>query len=459
MNLYLGDLMNLRSSTDIVEYIRNIYVGVEDIYIPALISEGNYIRDLEADFYLKLIIKHKEIPIKKTWLLDNLQYSLPTEYSLNELDKEQLYELFTHNLIVYRNHKNSSVYQVNPLMTTSEAYQEHGVKNLRYVEAYFSEEYLQNKGDLVLEYTKKEKDEYLNILKNFLKEFIIYKKDEKWGNSYELIAEFEYRNKNHNSIKDNYKNTNEGFIEYSHSEKHGLYLRGSIKVPFEYSISNKRAIKVIDLGSKHVREHNPENYNGDTEEGFIAFSSDVINILKQDYFFYDIQMIEKENPDNTVLVDYMENKVVFWEAEYNKLSIRLKNKIDDYNIIPNIEKESIISKAMASMQLEASWNWDKELEPDKKLAYLIKSQMFEKAVDMNMNFLYPQNINQLKGFILQIEKLTSITLEQFNVNAKEVQLLIDIRADKEIESMESEKITDLYLKYCYAIGRILEGGN
>lgn len=116
---------------------------------------------------------------------------------------------------------------------------------------------------------------------------------QQWDSAYELVAEFEYRNKNHLPLTESYVNSSSGVIDYYHSDKQGLYLRGSIKVPFKYSKSSVRSIKVIDLGTHELRTHNPDHYNGDTEEGFVVFSKKAVDILQEEYFFYDIEMIEK----------------------------------------------------------------------------------------------------------------------------------------------------------------------
>lgn len=454
--MYLDKLQKLNSTNDIINFIKSIYESTEGLYIPALVSEGDFIDELEADFYMKLVLKHTELTINKTWLMDNFSFNLPIFSNIKEPSEENIRKMFIHNLIVYKNYRNASIYQVNPLLTATELYQENGIKNLKYVEAYFDEEYQSNKGNLILNYNKKENNEYLNILKGFLAEHVVHE-EQKWEHPYELVAEFEYRNKNHSPLKENYTNTNSGFIDYFHNDKHGVFFRGSIKIPLKYSQSNVRPVKVIDLHTKHVRKHNPNHFNGDIEEGFVVFSKEVMEILQKDYFFYDIQMIEKAYLQNSVLVDYLGDKVVFWEAEYNKLPTQLKDKIDHFNITPTDER--IISEAMYSMQLEVSWNWDKALEPDKKLAYIIRNKIFERAIDMNLNFIYPHNVKDLQSFINKIENLTQINLENFNTNATDVKTLITIRDGKYKDNISEKDIEILYLKYCFAISEIFGGKN
>jgi hypothetical protein len=160
-------------------------------------------------------------------------------------------------------------------------------------------------------------------------------------------------------------------------------------------------------------------------------------------------MVDKMNIDNTYLVDVLEDMIVFWEAEYNKLPNQIKDKIDSYNFVPK-DKNGFTSEAMFAMQLEANWDWDKKLSPEYKLANLIRENAFNRAIDLGVSFIKPQTVEDLKEFILKIEALTNIKLEKFNQNSVEVKTLINIRQDGDSES-NLKDLNLLYQKYCYAI--------
>lgn len=456
MNKHLTALQKFRNTNDILDYIKNMYSVSEDLYIPAILNVGDYIGGFGMDFYVKLTLKHKDLPINKTWLTSNLTYSLPDVQNIHEINNFELNDLFIHNLIVLRNYGKSSVYQINPLLTGLESYVEAGVKQLQYVESYFSEEYQEGRGTSILGYVKEDSLEQLTVLKSFLAEFIIHE-GQKWDHSYELVAEFEYRDKNHEGLNENYSNTESDFLDYSYSPEHGVFFRGSTKLSFSHNRSNVRSIKVMDLKSHEIRDHNPNHYDGDTEEGFVVFSKEAIELLKDDYFFYGVEMIEKKDLNNSVLVDYLGDRVVFWEAEYNKLPTVLKDKIDKYNIVP--EDNNYISEAMIAMQLEVSMQWDKNLEPDRMLSRVLKREMFARATDMDLNFIHPNNEEELQSFINSIENLTKIRLEKFNTSLKDVKKLIEIRNNAKKEKVLNDQVnelTELYIKYCYAIYTELE---
>ncbi|MGL5558660.1 MAG: hypothetical protein ACRDC3_05875, partial [Paraclostridium dentum] len=212
-----------------------------------------------------------------------------------------------------------------------------------------------------------------------------------------------------------------------------------------------RSIKVVDLNSGDEREHNPNHYDGDTTEGFICFNTDVIEILRNYYFFYDLHIFDKDNIENRYLIDVLDDKVVFWEGEYNKLPRFIKDKIDIYNFVPEI-KNGIISQAMSAMQLEVDWNWNEKLSPDYKLANAIREVSFNRALDLGITFITPNNIEEMKHFILNIEKLKNIKLERFNTRAKDVSILIKIRDEIKLDE-DIKDLQLLYKKYCYAIYR------
>ncbi|MDA2381439.1 hypothetical protein PDN41_06485 [Bacillus cereus] len=430
----------------IQKIFEDFYVGE---YYPAIIEEGKYTRESGTDFYLKLVLKHQSVPINKTWLKNNLIHGISDPYDVGE---ETVFnnDAFIHNVITTRNYKMNSLYQLNPLLVT-DAYSEYENKNNIYVNAYFNNEYSTIKGKPVL----KELDSgNLGVFKNVFKDFINKPEDNCYP-KYELVAEFEYRSHEvHIEEMFGEIKMDMGLIEVE-SNKNNLYVRGSVKIPYVF-LDNKQGsnIKVIDLFSKRERKHNPNNFNGDSEEGFVCFKKPVVSVLSDYFLFYDIEMIDKNNHSNRYLVDEFEDKIVLFEAEYNKLPNSIKDKIDEYNYIPDVESELIISKAMYRMQLEGSWNWDEELLPDKKLANTIKMSLLNKALDVSLSFIYPSNMEMLQQFILKLESITDIKLDNFDISNNDVKRLISVRKNEHIE--ENLDLIDLYMKYCYTVNKEIE---
>jgi hypothetical protein len=442
---YLNLLKRTNSISGLINEIKAIFENFEDNdYIPAIVEEGTFTTEYGEDLYIKLVLKHHSIKLDNTWLKNNLSFGVEEPFSFDNKINENA---FIHNVITQRKYKSRNLYQLNPLLVTDEI-DEYEYTNSNYVNAFFNDEYSSIKGLPVLKSTK---DHNLLILK---KVFDNYLNDPK-GNIYpkfELVAEFEYRTHNNHFSKttSEFYKTTDAYIKVDNN-KNSIYILGSVLVALLKGNVNKqkRNIKVIDLGGFKPREHNANHFDGDTIEGFVCFKPEVINLLKDYYYFYDLQMIDKSNLQNTYLVDILKDKVVFWEGEYNKLPTLIKDKIDSFNFVSE-NKNGIISEAMAAMQLEADWNWDKKLTPELLLANLIREKSFKRAIDMGISFVEPKDTEDLKDFILKIEALTGIRLEKFNTKGDDVKRLISIRQGTTLK-YENVNLKLLYQKYCYAI--------
>lgn len=442
---YLNKLNNINSILVLVNYIKSIFTDIKDQdYMPAIVEEGSFTLEQGEDLYIKLVLKHQSIKLENTWLVDNMALNLeePTDYR-NEINNSA----FCHNVITYRKYKSRNLYQLNPLLVSDEI-NEYEYTNSNHVNAYLNNEYSNLKGQSVLKSTR---DIKLMILKKVFKPFINEPHSNKYP-KFELVAEFEYRTHNFGFevVQESIYKSSDYFLRVDKG-KDALYILGSVIIPpFESKNEGfKRNITVLDLNNLHPREHNSNHFNGDTIEGFVCFKPEVISILKEYFYFYDLQLVDKNNNDNTYLVDVLGDKVVFWEAEYNKLPDYIKNKIDFFNFVPN-NKNKIISPAMSAMQLEVDWNWDRKLTPEYMLANLIREKAFKRAIDAGLSFTEPQNKDELKDFILKIEFLTNVSLEMFNSSSDDVKQLINIRNGSNISS-PVEDLKLLYLKYCYAV--------
>jgi hypothetical protein len=445
-NNYLSQLKKVNTVQELVEEILSVFNDYEgDDYIPAIIEEGTFTVEYGEDLYVKLVLKHQSIKLEKTWLKGNFVFGLEEpKYSRSEINQNS----FIQNIITYRRYKSRDLYQLNPLLVSNEI-NEFEYKNSNYVNAFYNDEYSNLQGLPVLKYSS---NNNLLVLKKALKNFI-NEADSNVYPKYELVAEFEYRShSNHLNIEDSSDYLSERAKINIDKNENTVYILGSIILPVDIKkkVNNIRGIKVIDLKNLKPRAHNNSHFNGDTIEGFVCFKPEVTEVLKNHYYFYDLQIIDKTNLQNTYLVDVLEDKVVFWEAEYNKLPDIIKNKIDSYNYIPN-DTKGIISEAMSAMQLEVDWNWDKKLTPDYILANLIRERILNRAIDMELSFVTPNSQGDLKQFINKIENLTGIRLERFNSNSEDVKALLRIKNGELLSKLRSEDIRLLYKKYCYAI--------
>lgn len=441
---YLKNIKRAKTIHNLIEEIKEIFIGFEGEYIPAIVQEGTFTREQGEDLYIKLVLKHSSIPLEKTWLKDNLSFYLeePTNYE-NQINQEA----FIHNVITQRKYKSRDLYQLNPLLVSDEI-NEYEYTNSIHVNAFFNDEYSNIKGLPVLKSTNEHK---LLVLKKALKKYLNDQISNHYP-KYELIAEFEYRTHNKHFTKTSSETfqLRDSYIKVD-SNKNSTYVLGSIYIPLldNNIIEKKRNIKVIDLGGFKPREHNFTHYDGDTIEGFVCFKPEVMNIFKNYYYFYDLQMIDKYNIQNSYLVDVLDDKVVFWEAEYNKLPVSIKDEIDPFNFVPE-GSIGIISDAMAAMQLEVDWNWDNKLDPGLSLANLVREKSLKRAIDMGISFIEPDTTDELRDFILKIETLTSVRLENFNSKLKDVKRLISIREGDKL-NINTLDLKALYHKYCYAV--------
>lgn len=431
---------------DLETWIKTMFENEESEYIPALINEGGYTSKEGEDFYLKLVIAHNKVDLTKTWLKMNMSFGLIDPDSDNG---DKLYQKLIENIITMRNVKGNSLYQINPLLIGDEV-EELEYDNSTVVNAVYKGG--SKKNELIL---KSDGSKGLYLLKKIIEPYL-NEPDNNIYPKYKLIAEYEYRthNKKFQNIKTTEYKTKYGIHDVSINDK-GMWVKGSIIIG---KLKNKsisgRAIDVIDMASLKVRAHNPNNYDDDTQAGFVIFKKDVIDILKKYYYIYDLIIVEKDDIQNSIIIDILSDKVVFWEGEYNKFSDEMKNKIDPFNYIPE-RIENIISPAMMAWQLEVDWNYHKKLFPNQMLANLIRKNYFKNAVDVGISFYEPNNKSEFREFILKLESVTKITLERFNREIKDVKNLYDIYEKNDIILSESE-IIELYQKYCYQIYKGIE---
>lgn len=442
----LEKIKKMNNIDDLEVFIKNIFEDEENEYIPAIINEGGYTSKEGEDFYLKLVIAHNKVNLLKTWLKENMSLGLIDPDWGNDDD---LYQKLIENIITMRNVKGNSLYQINPLLVGVEV-EELEYDNSTVVNALYKGG--SGKSELIL---KSDGSKGLYILKKIIEPYL-NETDSNIYPKYKLIAEYEYRT---HDKKFRYQNVPEykskyGIHEISIDNK-GMWLKGSIIIGRlkNESISG-RAIDVVDMGSLEVRKHNPNNYDDDTQAGFVIFKKEVLDILKNDYYIYDLTIIEKDDIQNNIIIDILSDKVVFWEGEYNKFSDEMKNKIDSFNYIPE-PIENIISPAMMAWQLEVDWNYHKKLFPNQMLANLIRKKYFNNAIDVGISFYEPNNIIEFREFILKLESITKITLGNFNPEIKDVKNLYNIYGKNEITLSESE-IVELYQKYCYQIYKGIE---
>jgi len=445
----LDDIRKLSSLNEVEEYLKNLFVKNNCTrYIPAIVNEGLFTADSGVDFYLKLILAHHKVKLEKTWLKDNLIFGI---YDPDFDGGNSYYDIFVENVITLRKVKGNNLYQINPNIT-SDSVEEHEYDNNVLVNAYFNSEYSKGKGIPVLT-TNDNKN--LLVIKDVLFPFLNEISSNNYP-KYKLVAEYEYRthDKQFIGLSSGICHTNAGVHDVYIGED-SIQIKGSIDINLTKENSNQkpRGVHIIDLLTSNVKEHNPRNFNDDLDAGFIIFSKEIINLLKDKYYFYDLMMFDKTDIQNRYLIDILSDKVVFWEGEYNKLPEETKDSIDKYNFVP-YKIQNMISPGMKAWQLDADWNYDKKLFPEQLLAWKVRESYFNNAIEIGINFLIPNSICEFKEFIEKLEKTINTNLDNFDNRQKDVNTLLRIRNGEDL-FLENDELTQLFRKYCYQICRVI----
>lgn len=448
----LNEIKEISNLEELEGYIKGLFIQDKyDRYIPAIINEGIYTVESGESFYLKLVLAHHKVEYKTTWLKRNLEFGLKDpDFRFNE--NESIYNLFVENVITRRKVKGNYLYQINPNIVGDEI-EEYQYDNNIIVNAFYNNEYSNIKGKPVL---KIENEKNILMIKDVLLPYL-YDVHGNVSPKYKLVAEYEYRTHNNHFTKltTGILKTSKGIHDVNVNNK-SVSIIGSIDVDLiddGFNIES-RDIKVIDLATNEGRRHNPNNFNDDTDAGLVVFDKDVINIIDNYYYVYDLMIYDKINIDNYYLIDILDDYVVFWEGEYNKLPEIIKDEIDSYNILPDKQK-GIISPGMFAWQLGADWNYYKKLYPEQLLAMKVKETSFNKAIEIGMTFLIPKNLLVFKHFIEKMEEITDIRLSIFNSKLEDVQLLNKIASGEFVE-IAYDELKLLFRKYCYGIYRVME---
>lgn len=412
-----------------------LFASKED-YIPAVVNVGNLFGD-GCDLYAKLIFVSKEHEVCRTWMKQNLI-------------KDTSDGVF--NLIVQYNYKFNNIYGINPMLmdeTDVVMIEQTNPKIMNLV--YDDNESINKKNILIYE------DE--NI-------FIYYPMLKKYLDEYNLYLEFEYR-----QFKDgldlgerSYFKTDAGFFDITYNLNDGFigqnrnlyWLRGTIKVKIGDNIPSKNddEYSVVSLSNGNIRKLNTSNYNDDVDAGLIVFSIDAIDIIKKYYFIYDLVLVPKIKGIRKCIVDILDNNIVFWEGEFNsKLPSEMKNALKKYNI--SNKTSNIISRAMYEWQLMGKWDIDEYLYPNQLLAKYIRSNYYELAVEKELDFYRPSNLEELKLFINKIFDLTKFNLDNEKMNPDKKNLLKSILLNK-YSLKDLDDLYNIYQGFCYFMYKVMK---
>lgn len=460
-------LKGIRNKEELVNLIVSYYIEqIEGNYIPAIIEIGNYISDdEEIDFYSKIVVVDEKVDVDTTWLVNNL-----TGVSLYTL-KEEKEKAF--NVITQRNYNHKDLYELNPILVNNNIIWEKSITNDVHVNQYI-ENYNGFEELALFKYYKQEKtnetisSKYLLINKEALADEIPFETTPHVIKESKIALEFELRFKDKLLNIEDYegaipslKATLGGYLDIVNmdSDKRNSFrkytstsCRGTIVLDFEnIEIQNNEKeidIKVVNLDDMKIRDLNQSNYNDDTNAGLIVFDKKIIPILREEYLYTGTTLIPKRESQRGLLIDELEDIIVFWEGEFNKLPREVMLEIEPYNL--KDRTSHIISDMMFAWQLAVDFNYLDKALPSQKLGDFTYDNYKEISFEYKINFWQCDTTQDLKLLMEKLELIYEISPRNFDGPSEDIKDLKDIYENKDIQ-LTSNEINMLMQKYCYAI--------
>lgn len=402
-------LENLRKCSnvkEIVNCIKSFYHSYDkDNYIPGIYKEGSFLitkkEDNNGEFYAKLIIRPKNMGIKQTWLKSNLEYGFVDGSDYHETIDDSN---FIYNLIVQKNFYRNSIYTLNPyLYNDNNSYIYEKIQDTKNVSnlVYYNNTFSTNEWPVLI---SKDDNEIL-LLKEAISDYIY--SEEHCYPQYKLAVEFEYRDKI-NIIEDfNEYRENDCLISKEKRDDF-IWLLGTIDI--EFIVPRDRNLNIItNQLNGNIRKINESNWNDDTDAGLIVFNKKCIKYLRKRYIFIELSMIDMHTKDST-LIDFVGDKIVFWEGEFNKLPFEVKKKLEKYNIRKKCN--NIISYAMFEWQLNCNLNYDKYEYPYQKIGKKIFEKYFDIAFESRISLEIPETAEELRMKINNLLKIFDLSFEK-----------------------------------------------
>ncbi|MDT2865285.1 hypothetical protein [Vagococcus carniphilus] len=460
-------LNEIKNKEELVNLIVSYYIEqIEGNYIPAIIEIGNYISDdEEIDFYSKIVVVDEKVDVDTTWLVNNL-----TGVSLYTL-KEEKEKAF--NVITQRNYNHKDLYELNPVLVNNNMIWEKSITNDVHVN-----QYIENHNGFeelpLFKYSKQEKtnetisSKYLLINKEALADEISFETTPHVIKESKIALEFELRFKDkllniedYEGVIPSSKAILGGYLDIVNIDGNGrnafrdytsTSCRGTIVLDFEnIEIQNNEKeidIKVVNLDDMKIRDLNPSNYNDDTNAGLIVFDKKIIPILREEYLYTGTTLIPKRESQRGLLIDELEDIIVFWEGEFNKLPREVMLEIEPYNL--KDRTSHIISDMMFAWQLAVDFNYLDKALPSQKLGDYTYENYQDIAFEYKINFWQCDTSQELKLLMEKLELIYEISPRNFDGLSEDIKHLKDIYENKNVQ-LPSNEINILMQKYCYAI--------
>lgn len=416
--MIIESLQEAKTINELVNIIKKFYSQYdENAYIPAVYKEGNFLyngfdddnNDDSCDFYAKMIVRPYNSELNNSWLKNNMTQFLIDGSSILESKKFDSND-FIYNVIVHRKMYGNYVYCYNPLLIGGAGYiDEENYKNDDIVNNLYDD------GNVRAPVLRKEGDNIF-IFKKALEDNINY--DKYTYPKYCVSIEFEYRNTVlHIQSENNYKDKgvfikNESFSNNEKKGKKGvLWLTGTMDI--QVNIKNDDSLDIVTNSiSGGQRPINENNYNDDMDAGLIVFDYSCLEYLQKRYIIIGLNMLDTFSKESYI-IDPLEDIVVFWEGEFNKLPREVKKQMEQYNNKKRTKK--IISGLMFEWQLNANWNYMDKAEPYQRLALYLVENYKELVLEYKCDIILPKDINIFKKQVKNILRITKLELGDLRI--------------------------------------------
>lgn len=442
----LDKLRKCNNVDDIIKCIREFFHSYDSSnYIPGIYKEGTFLTTKEkydGEFYAKLILRPNDKDIKKTWMKMNLSYGFID--GSDEREKNDISN-YVYNLIVQKNYYRNTVYTLNPYLYNDnetaiyEKKQDNkSVANLFYYDPTFST----NEWPILIS----KNDDQIFLLKKSLSSFISAEKNV--FPDYVLSVEFEYRDKRH-EIDDFTQYKNDGCL-ITKEKTDFIWLLGTLDI--DYTIPKENNLNIITnqlTGS--IRKINENNWNDDIDAGLIVFDKKSIKYLKERYIFLEFAMIDMYTKDS-VLIDFVSDKIVFWEGEFNKLPYEVKKELEKYNIRKKMN--GIISTAMFEWQLNGNLDYERYETYYQKLGKYILEKYFDVAYESRISTELPESYKDLIEKVKDLLQLFSLKYKQLYKYEKGFFTLEKVLNNK--YKPDSKISAELFDYFCYLLLEVVD---
>lgn len=446
-NLFVGGFMidKLRkcdSIFEIIDTIDNFFKAYNnDNYLPGIYREGSLVSSIgkNADFYAKLIIRPMNLKLTKSWLKSAEEGNfVDGSEDITESD-------IVYNLITRKRFYHSDLYTLNPNLIEVNDYIYEKIQDNKNVAnlVYFNSVYSTYEWPVLIE---KNDDEIL-IFKQALSELINSKIN--LYSQYKLSVEFEYRDKEH-IIKEKEDVFSDKYFIHNTTAEDRTDLVGTIDLEFIMPKINNLNIMTNAI-SGDLRKINESNWNDDMDAGLIVFNKRCLDFLKKRYVFVEYHMIDLFS-QKSILVDILDDKVVFWEGEFNQLPYDIKKQLEIYNV--RVKSNSIISKPMYEWQLKGNINYDKFEFPYQKIAKYIFENHFLLAYELKCNLDRPKNKTDFVEKINNILRILNINIEDIKCNELGYITVEKILNTKYLSN--KKELSELYDYFCYKIMGVIK---